>query len=418
MTDGPFSRRTVRWLVALSTVSFVSALALSVFGPDLEAPPSGGTDTYSKAALGHKAFVELLRELDIPVVSSRHASARRAGDDAVLVLAEPHDCPPGSPRARTLARSLRASRRTLLVLPKWRGEPHRTQEGWVQRVHLVTDREVEHVLKAAGVDVGFSRQPRLPPERWRTGPLAYAPSFPLDPVQLLDGDGVHGLVSCGDGVLLAEVEVGDGRLLVLSDPDLLANAGLGKGANAALAVAIVESLRPEGGAVVFDETIHGHERVPSLWRELFTFPLVVLMAQGLVVLLVLLWAGMGRFGSPERPAPPLEPGHRFLIQNTAELLRYRGHVETVLPLYLENTLQGARKALGAPRDLEGAELEAWLDRVAATRGADRRVEDLRDETRAAVAGPHRAGRVLDAAQEIYRWNQEILHGPSGRTEHP
>ena len=219
-------------------------------------------------------------------------------------------------------------------------------------------------------------------------------------------------------MLLAEVAVGGRRLLVLSDPDVLANAGLAKGANAALAVAIVDHLRPEGGAVIFDETLHGHELVPSIWRELFTFPLVVLMAQGVVVLLILLWAGMGRFGSPERPTPPLEPGHRFLVENTAELLRYRGHVETVLPTYLDNALQGARKALGAPSDLQGVELEAWLDRVAASRGAERRIERLRRQTNAAVSPRHRAGRVLDAAREIHRWNQEILHGPQSRTEHP
>jgi len=295
MTDGPFRRRTVRWLVGICTVSFVGALALAIFGPDVIPPPSAGADTYSKAALGHLAFVRLLRELDVPVVSSRHESARRAGHGALLVLAEPKDCPPGSERARRLRRMIHASERTLLVLPKWRGVPHRTKRGWVQVVHLLDDRRVAEVLEAAELSVGVTRHPRLGPDRWRSGPLPYAPTFPLATMQLLDGEGMQDLVTCAYGTLLAEVRRPGGRLLVLSDPDVLANAGIDEGQNAALAVSIVEHLRPDGGAVVFDETLHGFEQQPSIWRELFDFPLVLLMLQGLLVLLVLPSAQLREF---------------------------------------------------------------------------------------------------------------------------
>ena len=48
-----------------------------------------------------------------------------------------------------------------------------------------------------------------------------------------------------------------------------------------------------------------------------TGPLVLASAQALLALLVLLWSGMRRFGAPRAVEPPIEPGKRFLIENTA-----------------------------------------------------------------------------------------------------
>jgi len=418
MREAAFARHTVRWLVGLCTVSFLGALALSVFGPDFEEVPSSGADSYSRAAIGHLAFKEMLRRLDVPVVASRHATADKTRGDALLLLAEPRDCPPGSPHAQDVAALLEAAPRALLVLPKWDGSSSLEDPGWVERIDPVAEDEVIEVLRVAGVEATIRRAPAAAASRWHANRLGHDPTFPLDMVQLLDETDLEPLVACPQGTLVGLSRRDDRSLLVLSDPDILANAGLHHGDNAALALAVVDLLRPEGGAVVWDETVHGHERTPSVWRELFDFPLVLLVAQAALVLVVLLWAGMGRFGAPERPAPPLEPGHAFLIENTAELLRYRGHLESVLPRYLESAVQDARRALGAPPELGRKELAVWLDRVAAARGVRARVADLETETRRAIQGGRRASRVLAAAGRIHRWKQEILHGPSGRTQHP
>ena len=62
--------------------------------------------------------VELLRELEVPVVVSRTRSAQKAGDRAPLVVAEPRlprDFERGSHRFHE---SLAAASRVILVLPK------------------------------------------------------------------------------------------------------------------------------------------------------------------------------------------------------------------------------------------------------------------------------------------------------------
>ena len=111
---------------------------------------------------------------------------------------------------------------------------------------------------------------------------------------------------------------------VLSDPDVINNVGMSHPENARLAIALIDKLRA-GGAVVIDETVHGHAQTPSLTRVLFSFPLVLATIQVLFCALIAMWAAMVRFGPKKVAPPPIAPGKDFLIRNTAALLRYGGH---------------------------------------------------------------------------------------------
>src|SRR6185436_16030104 len=111
------------------------------------------------------------------------------------------------------------------------------------------------------------------------------------------------------------------------------NHGLARGDNAAIALAAIEAERPVGGVVVVDETLHGHVAAPSLWRELFDFPLSLATLSVLLALAFLLWAAMGRFGKPRPDTRPLGAGKRYLIDNTAELTRHGGHAAHALERY-------------------------------------------------------------------------------------
>jgi hypothetical protein len=288
----------------------------------------------------------------------------------------------------------------------------------VERVSQIDESDVADVLAAADFPRDLVRVPAGDAWTWQTGTFQHDPLFHGPTIQLLPENGFRPLISCRGGVLLAETSRRRNRVLVLSDPDILSNAGIGRAENAALVVSIIEYLRGSDGAVVVDETIHGHERAPSIWRELLGFPLVVIMAQALVVLAILLWVGTGRFGAPQRPEPTLEPGHRFLIENTAELVRYRGQLGAALTPYLQTTVHSVRRALGAPPDLDGAALSAWLDRVGRARGTTDRLGDLEKLTRQVAKQPIRAARVIANAARIDRWRREILHGPGSRTQHP
>src|SRR5262249_19925555 len=156
--------------------------------------------------------------------------------------------------------------------------------------------------------------------------------------------------------------------LVLSDPDILSNHGLGEGDNARLALEVLEHARESWRSVVVDETLHGFERIPSLWGELFAFPLLPAGVQGAVALLLLVWSGLGRFGRPGAGPAGLAPGKGVLIENTALLLRSAGHSAYSLGRYFDATLAEVARALHAPAFARGGETDAWLLEVGRKRG--------------------------------------------------
>jgi hypothetical protein len=169
-----------------------------------------------------------------------------------------------------------------------------------------------------------------------------------------------------------------------------------------------------------DETLHGHISTPSLWRELFSFPLSLASASVLIVLAILLWSAMGRFGKPLPPLSAMAPGKRFLIDNTAELIRYGGHAAHALERYLHATVQDVARASHAPAHLGPAELRDWLLRAARARKVEIDLVALEREV-ADVVGPgptsgHRqAVRALATAGRIHRWRQEMTNGSAGHS---
>ena len=116
MAQGPFSKRSIVWISALSAVSLLVGLVLSLITEDPNARISAGTDSYSTSAIGHEALVRFLERLDVPVVVSRSQTDRKVGDRAALVILEP-DFEGGEDDARRIAEWLhaRAWQRLLLI---------------------------------------------------------------------------------------------------------------------------------------------------------------------------------------------------------------------------------------------------------------------------------------------------------------
>lgn len=416
MSDAVMKRSTLRWIVGIGVVSFLGALLLSVFGPDMAPVRSDGNSSYSSSAIGHLAFAELLTRLDVPVISSRYGSAGRAGQRGVLVIAEPQDCPPGSPRAEALDEMLETAHNVLLVLPKWEAGQKGAPDGRVETIQLRPPRAAQDPL-APLLEGVVRRYPIVAgaPLRPTRDTLGFQATLPLPVLQLVISAELEPLVSDSRGILLGAIVRDGTRVLVLSDPDVLCNAGLHLGDNAPFAIAAIEELRPSGGVVVIDETIHGFEREPSIWRELFSFPLVLFIAHGALLVALLLWAGMGRFGAPQREGLARAPGRQSLVGNTAELLRYRGQVGSALTKYYRGALTDARRALRAPTGLTQAELLDWLERMSERRGTTDQVGALRKLVASREAAGSSAAHMLAVAGRIHRWRTEILHGPASRT---
>ena len=422
MRQAPFEQRKVTWIAAISATSLTAGLVLMALSPDLERPPSEQADSFSRSAIGHHALVEILRELDIPVLVSRHATARRAGSSLLLLL-EPPDI-----KAAELGRfrhMLDVSPQALLTLPKWEGRSNPNTPGWIAEVDLVDSDQIIRLLDALEIDALLAR-PAEPTTGWSHSFETDLPGPDLPNPQLLYSRVIEPLIWCDQGILLGSLPFGGDRvggpprhLWILSDPDLLSNHGIGRSQNARLAVGVVEAARNSAGdelAVIIDETMHGFKRIPTLWRELLDYPLVLALLQGLLALGAVLWAGMGRFGQPLPVPPAIEPGKRFLIENTAELLKLGGHSPHTLSRYLRSSVREVSRALHAPSGTGSAGSRKWLDRAGEARGIRISLSQLE----ASVADIIRTKRKEDAsviavAWRIHEWRTEMLDGARSGT---
>jgi hypothetical protein len=226
-------------------------------------------------------------------------------------------------------------------------------------------------------------------------------------------DRLRPIVASAEGTLVGELTDEKRRFWVLSDPDAIANHGLGQYVNVAFSVALINALRRGDGSVVFDETVHGFLTRPSHpIKLLFEFPFVIATLQGAITLLLLLWATMARFGAPETAPAPLDAGRRGLIQNAAKLLEFAGHQRAIVQGYVGATIRYVADQVHAPRGLSDAALLEWLRRVGRSRGIEvdcaaisRRVDELA-QTRRSDLTP-----LVELAREIDRWKREMIDEP-------
>lgn len=413
--EASFSRTAGVLVAAVIGVSLVGMILLSVFLDDITGRPSASSDGYSVSAIGHHGLVEVLEELDVPVVVSRHGSGAKA-KGGVLVIAEPVVPLDDAAAAAKLHELVTSADTVLLVLPKWYGAPRRDNRRWLEDVVALDGAEVEAPLRALDSQAAVIRvKPSagagdVEDEVTRIDPGT--PSFQLAPdfatAQLVEGE--DDVLQTVDGYpLVFRLDVEGTTVFVLTDPDVLNNAGLARAGNARFAVRLVDYAR-FGGPVVFDETLHGYAEEPSLWKALFRFPLALVTLHVTLLVVVVVWAGLGSFGPAKSAPPALAAGKEYLVRNTAALLRVAGHHGHALDRYLATAVDAVRAELHAPRDLGVAELPAWLERVRAARGGTIPFPELRDQVAEAVR-TRNARAVLAAADRVHRWRVEMTHGP-------
>jgi hypothetical protein len=406
----PFSRTTLWVIASLVLLSLAAMVILTLVNEEEEPEPSNGADAYSASAIGHRGLVKVLRQLDLPVVVSQNGSVAKA-KDGVLVIAEPVVTDEAS--AKRFRETVRSASRVLVILPKWWSSSDVDHEEWASYVNLVPEEDVTAVLAElelsdatvhrasaavlpiSGADVAGG----LPEATIRHSPQTIRDAF-LDNHYAVDTDG---------GMLLGETTIGSTEVTILTDPDVLNNAGLDEGKNARFAVQLLDNLR-QGGPIVFDEIAHGYTLEPSIWRLMFQWPLVLATLQALICILVLVAATSGRFGPARTVPPPIAAGKDFLIRNTAALLRYGGHDGEALRRYFTHALQQVRTILHAPRDVTQAQMMHWLERIRVARGGTVPLPDLERDVAAAAVDPALAKRIPEIAMRVHRWRQEMTHG--------
>src|SRR5215475_14679500 len=111
-----------------------------------------------------------------------------------------------------------------------------------------------------------------------------------------------------DGAALADFKYGEGRVIFLSDPFVIANNGIARGGNLTLALNIMRSMGAPERRILFDEFHHGYHTGGNPLVNYFRgTPAPWLILQGLVLSLLIVYTYGRRFA---RPLPlPQVPRH-------------------------------------------------------------------------------------------------------------
>ncbi len=405
MTSQPvFSQRVLVGWVAAAVIIFAASLYF-MGGGQLGDPESVGPSTYSRSAIGHAGIAAVLQRQNIPVVKSQSNSLGQLTRGSVLVIAEPRT---GN---EEIIRTLLKADTILIVLPKWSGVRNEKKSEWLREVKERGVTDALWTLRLVAPLGEVARQNT--PVTWTTNQLGLAPNV-VEPTQLIRGDRLVPIISSADGMLLGEISDRNRKVWILSDPDVIANHGLARAGNAALATALINRLRGTNGVVVFDETIHGYAvKTSNPFMLMFRFPFVIATAQAAIAIALLLWASLIRFGAPQSAPASLKVGRQGLLENVARLIEFTGHQQVMIRRYVQETIRDVARQLHAPSALAGEQLVAWLQRVGAARSVSvdcgvivQRVSELAEARRGDLT------QLVRYARDIHRWKQEIIDGIS------
>jgi hypothetical protein len=412
--------------VSVALGLFALSLIVSSREEDVSKGDGAGPGAFSRSALGCAGLYDVLRRMDLPVIASTRDPLRSAGSRGTLIVAEP-----GGAYREKLVYTLEESKRLLLVLPKWGWLPDPNRPEWVSAMYPALPSEARSTLALAGVDpfLIFSAEH---PQEWTINEFSYNPEV-SGAVQMLRPDqGIRTLVGDADGALVAEIAENDRRIWILADPDVMSNHGIGKGENAAFMVNLIKSLSTplsetgiensriensqiknlhEKKTIVFDETVHGFvskDTGESVLKMTLSFPFVIVPILTCISAVLLALAGIGRFGAPLTPRPPLDFGKGRLIDNSARLLDYGGHHAATLGRYVRMILNETAKALHAPEDLQSPEklreyeLAQWADRVGRSRKVSVSCASILDSL-----GRSDIPTLMETARLAHRWKIEV-----------
>lgn len=209
----------------------------------------------------------------------------------------------------------------------------------------------------------------------------------------------------GVGALLVDYAYGRGRIVVLSDPYIVSNAGINRADNLFLAFDVVTGGRR--GRVAFDEF---HQGYGATENQLFAYfrgtPILWMFAQAAFVALALVWARGRRFA---RPLPAPRTDRRSKLEFVASMAELQQRARAY-DLAIENIYTRTRRALAR---YGGVAANAPLERIAAGVGrrsgrSRRKLEALMRECEDSIAGaPLSSRRALELARSLRELERDL-----------
>lgn len=385
----PFNRRTLFWGIFASLLAAAGFFLLSTYAPDFRQPSIGGATPLSRSGIGYAGLAEWLKLSSEPPFMARSESDLET--DMLLIVTI---SPDSDPDALTHIIELRKDLYTLFVLPKWATLPLAPHEGWEMKTERLPDRVFNDWL-------GRIAKAKLGNGESTVKQLDVAGQMVNVPDQLQWVADQTPLIAAGNGkAVLTEVE--DRPFYILTDPDLINNAGLKDPDKAEAALKLIAFLQPEEGPVMFDLTLHGAGRKYDLAKLLVEPPFLALTLTILAAAALAFLHGLGRFGPPRAEGRAIAFGKRALVDTTAMLLRRAGRLEELGRRYAALARARAGVLLGAPQGLQGEALDHWLD------------SRDKDETRGFTTLAQAAGeaknltQMNEAAKRLHDWTARRL----------
>jgi hypothetical protein len=182
-----------------------------------------------------------------------------------------------------------------------------------------------------------------------SGPTGPAQEPPPETVKLTPAPVVQ--LSQAGRPLLVDYPHGSGRVIVMSDPYVVSNAGITLADNLILAEDLV---RTKGGLIAFDEFHQGRAISQNQLAAYFRgTPVLPILAQLALILIVVVWTRSRRFG---RALPLVQPDRRSKLEYVASMAELQQR-SRAYDLAIENIYLRTRRALarfagvdaGAPR---------------------------------------------------------------------
>jgi hypothetical protein len=392
-----FRLRTALALVIVGVFAFAAFVTLLAYAPDTNRISLCRPNAYSPCAVGFQALTELVKESGAPMTVSRTDLPKGHTDGVLIVTPEAGSQPDVS--------ALGFAGPTLVVLPKWMARPQFGHPTWGLNDGVLPTFEMPKGPLLDPVAVA-RRQGASQPI------LAGVASTVLDGVTLRPGkiDQLQTFEAKGWTPVLTDehgamviAQAPNSLIYVLSEPDLLDTQGLGDPHTFAAAVTLLRALRAGDGPFIFDVTLNGYKLERNVLRLMFDPPfLAVTLCFAAAILLAGLQA-LFRFGPLRRRERAIALGKEALTDNSAQLIRLAGREAKMAPAYIGYTRKAAARAVGAPRELTGDQLTAFLDRLAAQRG----LTDTLAGFEAEAGRVQRRTGLTALSQRLYRWRLEM-----------
>lgn len=192
------------------------------------------------------------------------------------------------------------------------------------------------------------------------------------------------------GALLVDYPHGLGRIVILSDPYVVANGGIRLADNLQLALNVIAG---DDGIIAFDEY---HQERAAAGNRLFAYfagtPVIWMLAQGLLIVLALLWTSGRRFA---RPLPVPSVDRRSSLEFVASMAELQQRARAY-DLAIENIYTRLRRVLvryaGLSHNSPHTEIAAHVAARSAGKLDPGKLETLMRECEDAIQGAPVDGR--------------------------